>query len=348
MKYLWKLLLVTLLVLLVVWIVWKPGRHEIPPKEEIPKKESVVVNKPARVDSIAKSNTVDTLMYQQRMLYLLHDSPSKAWPVSTYYPLPGALLPFNRIVAYYGNFYTPRLGVLGTVPVDSMLSRLKETVALWEAADSTTPVIPAFHYIAVTAQRSPGADGKYRQRMPATAISKALDLATQEHAIVFLDIQPGQSKLRDELPLLEKFMSRPEVHLGIDPEYSMKNGRAPCSVIGTMDADDINYASSWLAGIVKQYGLPPKILVVHRFTQGMVTNYKDIHLQPEVQIVMDMDGFGGVAKKKHTYHSWIAGQPVQFTGFKLFYEVDVATGGHLMEPDEVLKLYPRPIYIQYQ
>ena len=51
----------------------------------------------------------------------------------------------------------------------------------------------------------------------------------------------------------------------------------------------------------------------------MVTNYKDITTKPEVQIVMDMDGFG-FAKKIDTYNSWIAGEPVHFTGFKLFYK----------------------------
>jgi ribosomal protein S2 len=34
-----------------------------------------------------------------------------------------------------------------------------------------------------------------------------------------------------------------------------------------------------------------KVLIVHRFTQGMVTNYKNKKV-PEVQVVMDMDGFG--------------------------------------------------------
>jgi ribosomal protein S2 len=34
------------------------------------------------------------------------------------------------------------------------------------------------------------------------------------------------------------------------------------------------------------------VLIVHRFTQGMVTNYKKIKTVPEVQVVMDMDGFG--------------------------------------------------------
>ena len=32
------------------------------------------------------------------------------WPVQTVYPNAGAILPFNRIVAYYGNLYSKKMG----------------------------------------------------------------------------------------------------------------------------------------------------------------------------------------------------------------------------------------------
>ena len=54
----------------------------------------------------------------------------------------------------------------------------------------------------------------------------------------------------------------------------------PGSVIRTLSAEDINYASDYLAQIVREYKLPPKILVVHRFTKKMVTNYKNITTCP--------------------------------------------------------------------
>ena len=70
---------------------------------------------------------------------------------------------------------------------------------------------------------------------------------------------------------------------------------------------------------------------------------------PEVQIVMNMDGWGVAAKKRDTYKQFIYAEPVQFTGFKLFYKNDTLTpGSTLMTPAELLKLTPQPIYIQYQ
>ncbi|HCR52575.1 TPA: hypothetical protein DIV48_02925 [Candidatus Kaiserbacteria bacterium] len=309
--------------------------------------------------------TLDTAEYDARLLALAHAGTTTAavftgkapaasstpflWPVKTVYPNAGAILPFKRVVAYYGNFYSRGMGVLGEYPEDIVLARLSSTSEMWAAADPATPTIPAIHYIAVVAQASAGREGNYILRMPDDQIDHALDLARRIHGIVFLDIQVGMSSLERELPLLEKYLRMPQVHLAIDPEFSMKYGNPPGTVIGTFDAADVNYAARYLAELVTQYHLPPKILVVHRFTSAMVTNYKKITPLPEVQIVIDMDGFGSKEKKYGTYNRVVAPEPVQFTGIKLFYKNDIkppSTG--LLTPAEVLKLTPAPIYIQYQ
>ena len=106
-----------------------------------------------------------------------------------------------------------------------------------------------------------------------------------------------------------------------------------------------------MVNLVKKYNLPPKILVIHRFTNGMITNYKKIKLHPETQLVMDMDGWGFPAKKVNSYRIAVTNEPVQFSGFKLFYKNDIITPPYkvMMTPDEVLKkLYPTPSYIQSQ
>lgn len=270
------------------------------------------------------------------------------WPVrSAPYPGPGALLPFNRIVAYYGNLYSKQMGVLGQYPIPQMLAMLTSTTAQWSAADPSTPVIPALDYIAVTAQASAGVDGKYRARMPASELDRVIGLAARVNAIVIFELQVGLSSVQKEIALLDPYLKLPQVHLALDPEFDMPNGEKPGTIIGTMDAADVNYAANYLAQIVKENNLPPKILIVHRFTQAMLTNYKKIMPLPEVQIVIDMDGFGYPAKKIGTYTHVVIPEPVQFTGFKLFYKND-AVAGHLMTPAEVLKLSPQPSFIQYQ
>jgi hypothetical protein len=275
--------------------------------------------------------------------------PKPLWPVKRAYPLSGALLPFNRIVAYYGNFYSTGMGVLGEYPREQVLQKLQAATAQWRAADPSTPVIPAIHYIVVTAQGQPGKDGMYRARMPDDQIEKALSMAEEVHGLVFLDFQVGISTVQKELPLYEQYLAMPNVHVGIDPEFSMKDGTPPGREIGTFDASDINWTAQYLASLVKTHDLPPKVLIVHRFTEAMVTNYQKITPLPEVQIVMDMDGWGYPAKKINTYQYIIAPEPVQFTGFKLFYKADLrAPSTRMLTPQEVLSLTPAPSYIQYQ
>ncbi len=272
------------------------------------------------------------------------------WPVAGQpLPLRGAILPHKRIVAFYGNLYSTRMGILGELPPEAMLAKLDEEVAAWNAVDSSVTAIPALHYIAVTAQGSAGRDSKYRLRMPFSQIDSVLRIAKRRDALVFLDIQVGFSTLEAELPKLDTFLRMPHVHLGIDPEFSMKDDLPPGKRIGHFTAADINFAASHLAELVHQHDLPPKVLVVHRFTQGMVKGYDQLTLRPEVQVVMHMDGWGAPALKKNTYQRYIFREPVQFTGFKFFYKNDLIRPPHRMVTlEEVLALTPLPSYIQYQ
>lgn len=311
-------------------------------------KDSVERTTPAEV--VSKYPPIDTAEYNQRNLDLANGDTTGKWPVLKQpYPLPGAILPFKRIVVYYGNLYSKKMGALGEYPPKEMWSRLNSEVKRWEKADPETPVQAGIHYIASVASGSEGKDGMYINRMPEKQIDSALAIAKMNNAIVFLDIQVGLSSIKKELPRLEKYLKLPHVHLGIDPEFSMKTGTKPGTRIGTYDAADINYCSDYLAKLVRENNLPPKVFVVHRFTKKMVTNTQNIKLRPEVQMVMHMDGWGEPELKKGTYRHFIYPEPVQFTGFKLFYKNDLKKApNRLMTPEELLKLKPKPIYIQYQ
>jgi hypothetical protein len=270
------------------------------------------------------------------------------WPVNGPALLPGSILPEKRIVAYYGNPLSKRMGILGEIPPNEMLAKLDKEVAAWSKADPATPVVPALHLIVVVAQGAPGRDGMYRLRMPDTLIEKVYSWAQTRNALLFVDIQVGKSNVQAEVPRLEKFLKRPNVHLGLDPEFSMKSGDPPGRKIGTMSSSDINWTVNYLSNLSKANNLPPKVLVVHRFTRKMVTDTKGIRLDPRVQIVIDMDGWGAPWLKYDSYRDYIQAEPVQFTGFKLFYHNDTKKGDPLLTPGEILRLTPPPLYIQYQ
>ncbi len=326
-----------------------------PPAPQPVRRESVAVDS-AQADSLAQLDRKAPAPLDStappKVRYRAGEDPAYAtrmgWPVEGPAPLPGALLPARRIVAYYGNPLSKRMGALGEYEPQEMLRRLEKEAQAWRAADPATPVQPALHLIAVVAQGDAGPSGKYRAIMRDSMVEMVYGWARSKNAIMFIDIQTGLSNIRELLPRFEHFLQRPDVHLGVDPEFMMKTGHKPGTKIGTMDASDINYVSGYLAELVRKYNLPPKVLTIHRFTRNGVTNYRQIKLRPEVQIVMHMDGWGAPWLKRDSYKDYIVSEPVQFTGFKLFYHNDTKKGDPLMKPQDLLKLEPKPLYIQYQ
>ncbi|HEX3866833.1 MAG TPA: hypothetical protein VHV78_08780 [Gemmatimonadaceae bacterium] len=272
------------------------------------------------------------------------------WP-SPPPPLPGSILPSHRIVAFYGNPLSKHMGVLGEYPPDTMLAKLDDVVRDWQRADRSTPVQPALQLIAVVAQGAPGKDGMYRLRMDSALIERVYGWAREKHALLILDVQVGHSTVQQELPRLVPFLARADVHLAIDAEFAMHyahEGVVPGKKIGQFDAKDINWVSAQLRQLVTDDHLPPKILVVHRWTKPMISNASEIVVDSRVQIVMDMDGWGPPWMKFESYRDYIDLEPVEYTGIKIFFHNDVKHGDALLRPNEVLWLRPRPLYIQYQ
>ncbi len=271
------------------------------------------------------------------------------WPVNLPPSAAGALLPANRIVAFYGNPLEKRMGALGEFPKAEMLRRLDVEVARWAKADPAHPVIPALHMVVTTAQGAPGKNGLYRLRMRDSLVSAIHAWAREKKGIFFVDVQLGMDKVENEVPRLRPILENPDVHFALDPEFAMAaSGVAPGRKIGTMDAKEINWTINYLDEIVRTKNLPPKILVIHRFTRKMVTNYRDIRPTPNVQVVMDMDGWGPPWLKFDSYKAYVKAEPVQYAGFKLFFHNDTKKGDALLTPAEILRLNPRPLYIQYQ
>jgi hypothetical protein len=107
------------------------------------------------------------------------------------YPLPGALLPYNRIIAFT-EIYIQQGWNLREIPRE-MIKNYRE-VAKWQAADSTTTA--TLLYIA-TVQGAPGRDNMYRMRMP----FKQIDTVLSENPSMLwcLDIQVAHSTVKTEL-----------------------------------------------------------------------------------------------------------------------------------------------------
>jgi hypothetical protein len=313
--------------------------------QQAPKQAAKPAPRPAPAKSSATARAATPRLSREDSLDREY---ARLWPVKGPAPLPGSLLPARRILAYYGNPHSKKMGVLGELAQPEMFAKLDRETAAWNRADPNTPVQQAFHLVATIAQGDSGKDGKWRRRESPAMIEKVYGWARQKNALMFLDVQIGKSTLEEELQVLLPYLQRPDVHLGLDPEFAMTKGGVPGRRVGTYDARHINHAIAVLGDLVTRHRLPPKVLVVHRFTGPMLTNYRDIRLDPRVQVVMHMDGWGPPYGKKATWSRFIVPQPVQYTGFKLFYHNDTKAGHPLMKPADVLALKPAPVYIQYQ
>ena len=191
----------------------------------------------------------------------------------------------------------------------------------------------------------------WRRREDSSMIERTYRWAKSRNGVLFLDIQASHSTLQQELPPLLRYLERPDVHLGVDPEFYMhhdKEGVRPSAKIGQMKAADINYVIQTLDRLVTTRKLPPKVLVVHRFTRLMVPDAENIRPTRNVQVVMHMDGWGPPWLKFDSYNHYVVKHPVDFTGFKLFYHNDTKKGDLLLTPRELLQLKPKLSYIQYQ
>lgn len=320
-------------------------------RDALAKHDSAQADSIARADSIAADSIKKAGGTPSRRFNAGEDpafARANGWPVNYPRPLPGSILPEKRIVCYYGNPNSRRMGALGEYPRDEMLSRLQREVQRWTAADPQHPAVPCLHMVSVVAQGDAGPSGHYRSQMRDSQVDSIYRMAKSINGLFIVDVQVGTDDIRNIMPRFENILKNPDVHFAVDPEFYMRDGIVPGRKIGTMHAADINWVSEQLARIVRENRLPPKVLVIHRFTRNMVTNTEDIILRPEVQIVIDMDGWGAPWLKRDSYRDYVVRHPVQFTGFKLFYGNDTKKGDPLMTPADLLRLEPKPLYIQYQ
>jgi hypothetical protein len=254
-----------------------------------------------------------------------------------------SLLAERRVVSYYGNPWSAQMGILGELTKAELVRELKEVAKSYEVAGGKA-VQPAIHLIASVAQAAPGADGLYLYHMPDEVIEEYATLAAENDLLLILDLQVGRSSVQDEIASFYRYLLRPYVHLALDPEFTMPPGKQPGVSIGTMDAEQINYAIRALAELVEGRSLPNKILIIHQFNAEMVRNRTEIRQHPRVDFVIDMDGYGGRESKLGNYQLYAADGASRFAGIKLFYRHDF----QLLRPEELMDLIPPPDLVIYQ
>jgi hypothetical protein len=258
----------------------------------------------------------------------------------------GALLPQYRILSYYGHPLNDAMGIVGEFPddKDGLLAKLQEEAANYEAADPSHPVKMAIELIASVGQNWPAENNTYLMHTDAALIDEYARFCEENGLILILDVQIGHSTVKDEIESVREWLELPFVHLALDPEFAMPDGVIPGSDIGSIDAKAVAYAQDALGQMVDGLGLPPKLLIVHRFTESMLTNEQDLEAVPGVQLVIDFDGFGDPAIKESLYGVFTGSQRAEYPGIKLFYKQDHP----LMTAAQVVAMEPSPLLVIYQ
>jgi hypothetical protein len=262
-------------------------------------------------------------------------------PPAAQLPLGGTtIFPKYRVVAYYGTAGTGTLGVLGEAGPDKMLPKLRNAAKGFAGGRQ---VQVAYELIASVAQAGPGKDGDYSQLIDLDQIQRYVDQAKRNKVLVILDLQPGRGDFLPQAKALERFLVEPHVGLALDPEWRMAAGKVPGKTIGRVGAAEVNRVSAYVAGLVKQHGLPEKLFVLHQFRASMLPDVQKIAKRPGLAMVQHVDGFGTRSEKDATWNR--IKRPQQFRlGYKLFYDEDVKR----YSPADVLKIKPVPDLISYQ
>jgi hypothetical protein len=253
------------------------------------------------------------------------------------------IFPRYRVVAFYGAPQDPQLGELGIGSPRHAAAKLIHQARPYAAGGR--PVLPAMELITDVASYAPGDDGLYRTRQSDAVIHRYLTAARRARALLILDIQPGHAGFLTESRHLLKWLRMPDVSLALDPEWHTPPGVVPGKAFGSVDAMEVNAVSFWLEGVIQANHLPQKLLVVHRFTPGMITNEPRLKPRPDVAVTVNVDGFGTNVVKVAKYKSFAKRRSTGLhNGFKLFYHEDV----HTMSPSQVLRVHPRPELVVYE
>lgn len=254
------------------------------------------------------------------------------------------MFPGRRIVAFYGHAWAPELGIMGEHSPAESAALVKPIAA--EYAEEGWVVVPGFEIIATVADARAGADGNYSAETSLEDLRPWIETAGAEGLYVILDLQPGRTDFLTQARLYEEFLRLPYVGLALDPEWRLGPNQVHLQQYGSVPASEVNEVSEWLAGLVREEGLPQKMLLLHQFRLSMLPDRESIQSRPELAIVIQMDGQGPLAAKYETWAAVTAGTEGTgwSWGWKNFYDED----SPMATPAQVLALEPSVVYVSYQ
>lgn len=252
----------------------------------------------------------------------------------------------RRYLAYYGHPESDALGALGQQVGPAQTLEAMQDFVLAYTGDGAQ-VIPTFEMIASVASAGPTDDGNYSYEWPVDTFRPWVDFARENEMYVILDLQSGRSDFLSQAVRYEELLLEPHVGLALDPEWRLLPNQVHLEQIGSVEAAEVNEVIDWLADLVRDNGLPQKMLIVHQFQNRMIQNRQNIIHRPEIQVVIQMDGEGSEPQKDATWQSLLQGaEDAHWAwGWKNFF---VRDEGGPPSPESTMGKEPSPVYVSYQ
>ena len=250
----------------------------------------------------------------------------------------------RRYVAFYGHPDGPPLGALGEQGPAETLQRMTPLVEAYSGDGSQ--VIPTFEMI-VSVASAQITDGDYSFEWPISEYEPWIEFARENDMYVILDLQPGRDDFLNQAMQYEELLKLPFVGLALDPEWRLGPNQVHLEQVGRVDAAEVNLVVDWLADLVRDNGLPQKMLIVHQFRAFMIENREILKERPELQMVLQMDGDGTEDQKDATYAALTQGTEDDHWrwGWKNFFDEDEPGPP---APESTMGKDPSPVYVSYQ
>lgn len=297
-------------------------------------------------DSTSSTSTSPTASSEENSpVNSLSVTPS---PTQTPAELPGGgqkIFENRRYVALYGAPGRPSLGVLGEQDPAQSVARVQELVEQYQPY-SKEKVHPAFEAIVTTASSVPGADGDYSDEATVKELKPLIEEAAKSDVYVVLDFQPGRSDFLSQIQRYEELLKLPNVGVGIDPEWRLQPWQVHLQQIGSVQAAEVNQSLDYLAQLTRENKLPQKMVVLHQFTDSMITERETLNTaHPELALTLHADGHGTPELKADTYNTLLVGLNKDIKpSWKNFYDEDTP----MLTPQQTYELNPKPWVVTYQ
>lgn len=285
------------------------------------------------------------------------------------YQLPGGgyeLFPDDldrRFIAFYGHPETGGLGVLGQQDgPESTLERMRPLLEEYEAEGGVA--VPTFNPIVTVAHNGGSTDQpevseitapryvNYSTMHPVSTFQEWADYAAEVDGYFMMDFQPGRNDFLYQVQHYEELVRLPHVGVALDPEWRLGSNQSHLRQIGTVDAAELNDVIEWVADLVRDEGLPQKLIMIHQFQLRMIENRDELVDRDEVALVIQMDGEGqgSFSTKEETWNLITEGTEDAHWhfGWKNFLEPGRDHPDGPMSAEQTMDRDPQPVYVSYQ